>query len=294
MRPFITSLFCLFLIGCLAFEPDLEWEDVTSDDEPVLNILALLSSDTLLTSFVKVHRSLQMDEAADTLVRDTTGGNIHIYYASRFVVRDAEVIVSHGEHEYEFEYTDDMGVEYGNVFSEVYLYYGNDLNPRPGETWTLSVTTPNGLSATGVTITPPLPQLLKEQLPDTFQIDQAMDISWQVLTDHYQIVNVGNYGEYICGLWMDEIINPDEESWTYRREICKDDPNLGWEENYLLINLMSMDDNYLDYFIRYAEDPEFANLFLGEGGSGRNFGIEGGIGVFGAIGIDRLIMPIVP
>jgi len=55
-----------------------------------------------------------------------------------------------------------------------------------------------------------------------------------------------------------------------------------------------MDDNYFDYFIRYAGDPEFSSLFLGEGGSGRSFGIEGGIGVFGAVGIDRHYMPIVP
>ncbi|MCK5329893.1 MAG: DUF4249 family protein [Candidatus Marinimicrobia bacterium] len=307
MRLFITNLFCLFLLACIAFEPELEWEDVTSDNEPVLNIMALLSSDTLVTSFVRVHRSLQMDEAADTLVRDTIEGNIFIYYASLFVVRDAEVIVSNGEYEYVFEYTDYVEDEGETVFSEVYLYYGDDLNPQPGETWTLSVTAPNGLSVTGETTIPPLPQLFKEQLPDTFQIDQTMDISWQILSDHYQIINVGNYlayfydyyfdeenWDYACGLWMEEIISPDEDSWTYRREICKDNPNLDWEEDYLLINLMSMDDNYFDYFIRYAEDPEFANLFLGEGGSGRNFGVEGGIGVFGAIGIDRLYMPIVP
>ncbi len=307
MRLFITSLFGLIFFACLALEPKLEWEDVTSDDEPVLNILALLSTDSLVTSFVKVHRSLQMDEASDTLVRDTVGGNLHIYYASRFVVRDAEVIVSNGENDYVFEYTDDLENDGEIIISEVYIYSGDDLNPLPGEIWTLSVITPNGLSITGETTIPPQPQLFREQLPDTFQIDQTMDISWQILSDHYQIINVGNYRgylygyyfdeenrDYACGLRMEEIISPDEDSWTYRREICKDNPIMDWEEEYLLINLMSMDDNYYNYFIRYAEDPEFANLFLGEGGSGRNFGLEGGIGVFGAIGIDRLYMPIVP
>ena len=57
---------------------------------------------------------------------------------------------------------------------------------------------------------------------------------------------------------------------------------------------MSMDNNYFDYFIRYGEDPEFSSLFLGEGGSGRSFGIEGGIGIFGAVLFDRHVIPIVP
>ncbi len=69
---------------------------------------------------------------------------------------------------------------------------------------------------------------------------------------------------------------------------------MDWEEDVLLINLMSMDNNYYDYFIRYAGDPEYSSLFLGQGGSGRNFGIEDGIGVFGAIGIDRHYIPIAP
>ena len=128
-----------------------------------------------------------------------------------------------------------------------------------------------------------------------------MDISWHPLSDNYQIINVGNAGEYNwyweeknCGLWQEEIISPDEELWTFRREICEDDSDLIEEEDLLLINLMSMDDNYFEYFIRYAEDPEYSSLFIGEGGSGRNFGITGGIGVFGAIGADRHDIPIVP
>jgi hypothetical protein len=309
MRLIIAGLFSLFLFTCLSFQPELEWEDVTSDHEPILNVMALLSADSLVTSFVKVHRSLQMDEAADTLVRDTLeSGEIWIHYASRFVVRDAEVIVSDGENEYIFEYTDFAEDNGDTVFSELYLYNGDDLNPQPGETWDISITTPGGLSVNGETTIPPVPQLYKEELPDTFHVDQTMDISWQTMADNYQIINAGNVmayffeddyyengnTDYACGLWQEEIISPDEESWTYRRDICEDYFDLDWEEDVLLINLMSMDNNYYDYFIRYAGDPEYSSLFLGQGGSGRNFGIEDGIGVFGAIGIDRHYIPIAP
>ena len=103
MRFIIISLLSFTLIGCLSLAPDLEWEDVTSDHDPVLNVFGLLSADSILTSFVRVHRTLDMEEAADSLIRDTIGGGVFIDYTSRFIVRDAEVIVSNGMNEYIFE-----------------------------------------------------------------------------------------------------------------------------------------------------------------------------------------------
>ena len=52
MRFIIISLLSFTLIGCLSLAPDLEWEDVTSDHDPVLNVFGLLSADSILTSFV--------------------------------------------------------------------------------------------------------------------------------------------------------------------------------------------------------------------------------------------------
>ena len=56
---------------------------------------------------------------------------------------------------------------------------------------------------------------------------------------------------------------------------------------------MSMDNNYFDFFIRFGE-VEFSSSTIGEGGSGRSFGIGGGIGVFGSVGIDRHLIPMIP
>ena len=317
MRLFITGVICLNLSACLSISPELEWEDVTSNHEPVLNVLGLISADSIVTSFVRVHRSLRMDEAEDTLVRDTIGGNIFIYYSSRYVVRDANVIASNGINDYMFEIPQFIIENDDTIFSDMYLYNGNDLNPQPGETWTLSVTTPGGLSVTGETTVPPLPQLYDEQLPDSFYLNQTMDIVWQPLTDNYPVINVGNllsyfydeydyyyydyYGggkrNYKCGIWQSQIISPEEESWTYHREFCEEEyeeDSTEWDEDWLIIGLMSMDQNYYDYFIKYGQDPEFTSLFLGEGSSGRNFGIEGGIGLFGSIGMDRAYIPLLP
>jgi len=303
MRFIIISSLSFTLIGCLSLAPDLEWEDVTSDHDPVLNVFGLLSADSILTSFVRVHRTLDMEEAADSLTRDTIGGNTFISYTSRFIIRDAEVIVSNGENEFLFEYTD-YSFDLNGSLSEVYQYQGDDLYPQPGETWTLNITTPGGLSVTGETIIPPLPQISIEELPDSFQLDQTMDITWQPMADNYQIMNIGNYlgyfgyddyygGGFSCGLWQENIIKPEEESWTYRRDICDESYYQEWDEDLLLLNLMSMDNNYFDYFIRYGE-VEFSSSTIGEGRSGRSFGIDGGIGVFGSVAIDRHWIPMIP
>ena len=303
MRFIIISLLSFTLFGCLISEPELEWEDVTSNHDPVLNVFGLLSADSILTSFVKVHRTLNMEEAADSLTRDTIGGNIFISYVSRFIIRDAEVIVSNGENEYKFEYSD-YSFGLNGSLSESYQYQGNDLYPQPGETWVLNVTTPEGLSVTGETIIPPLPQIFSEELPDSFQLDQTMEITWQPMIDNYQIMNIGNYlgyfgydeyygGGFSCGLWQENIIKPEEESWTYRRDICDVSNNEEWDEDLLLLNLMSMDNNYFDYFIRFGEG-EFSSSTVGEGGSGRSFGINNGIGIFGSVAIDRHWIPMIP
>ena len=303
MRFIIISLLSFTLFGCLSLAPELEWEDVKSDHDPVLNVFGLLSADSILTSFVRVHRTLDMEEAADSLTRDTIGGNIFISYTSRFIIRDAEVIVSNGENEFLFEYTD-YSFDLNGSLSEVYQYQGDDLYPQPGETWTLNITTPGGLSVTGETIIPPLPQISSEELPDSFQLDQTMDITWQPMADNYQIMNIGNYlgyfgyddyygGGFSCGLWQENIIKPEEESWTYRRDICDESYDQEWDEDLLLLNLMSMDNNYFDFFIRFGE-VEFSSSTIGEGGSGRSFGIDGGIGVFGSVAIDRHWIPMIP
>jgi len=303
MRFIIISLLSFTLFGCLSLAPELEWEDVKSDHDPVLNVFGLLSADSILTSFVRVHRTLDMEEAADSLTRDTIGGNIFISYTSRFIIRDAEVIVSNGENEFLFEYTD-YSFDLNGSLSEVYQYQGDDLYPQPGETWTLNITTPGGLSVTGETIIPPLPQISSEELPDSFQLDQTMDITWQPMADNYQIMNIGNYlgyfgyddyygGGFSCGLWQENIITPEEESWTYRRNICDESYDQEWDEDLLLLNLMSMDNNYFDYFIKFRE-VEFSSSTIGEGGFGRSFGIDGGIGVFGSVAIDRHWIPIIP
>ena len=287
----------IFFFSCAIEPPDLEWEDVTSDHESTLNIIGLLSTDSLRTSFVKVQRTLDMEEASDSLIRDTIGSSIYIYYASRFIVRNAEVVVSNGVKDYIFDYTDFIyDVDMDKALQEVYIYNGNDLNPQPGETWTLHVSAPGGFEATGQTIIPPTPKLFTENLPDTFQVFREMEMSWLTMNDNYQLINsahLGSWDSYLCGINQEHIISPEESSATFRREWCDsefDDPS--WDNYLLFFSLMSMDENYFNYFIKYS-DSEFTSSF-GSGGSGRSFGVNGGIGVFGSVATDRHSMIMIP
>ena len=231
------------------------------------------------------------------------------------MIRDAQVTLSNSTKDYTLQLMKSVEGNRRENLYEAYVYNGEDLNPKPGEKWTLSVTTPGGLSATGETIVPPLPQLNKEQLPDSFNTNQTMDIFWVAQQDNYQLVNVNNYQSYFfyddydteegknydsCGFWQELVVSPGDTVWTYRRDICEDAVRIGetndYEtEDFLLINLMSMDSNYHNYFLKYGrdgEDEEFSSLFLGQGGSGRSFGIQSGIGRFGSIGFDRHYLPI--
>ena len=309
MRYIFPFIFVLFFSSCSIVPPEMEWKDVSSDHDPVLNILGIISPDSLVTSFVQVHRSLNLEEAQDTLVRDTIDGYIYIRYASRFVVRNAEVIIRLGEKEYQFDYRN-FGIEDNDDISQgAYFYNGDDLNPQPGETYTLSVSMPSGQSATGKTIIPPFAQIHGELLPDTFQVNQDLEINWGSLDNHNQLINVGNYlsifnyyynyGYYYiggpCGIAQEKLISPGDDSWIYHREFCDENTSdQDWDEDWLLLQLMSMDQNYYDFFIKFSQqDQEYSNLFIGQGGSGRNYGIEGGIGVFGSVTFDRTFIPLI-
>tara|TARA_Y100000590_G_scaffold465099_1_gene636386 strand:+ start:56497 stop:57450 length:954 start_codon:yes stop_codon:yes gene_type:complete len=309
----IVYLFLVFC-GCLSLEePELDWEDVEAEHDPQLNIMAILSPDTLVETFVRVQRTLRVEEPTDTLVRNTVEGNIYPYYASRFIVRDARVVLSNNSSEYELEFFGYNPETYQSKPMDVYQYKGDDLLPKPGETWTLSVSTPSGLTAKGETVVPPAPEIHKAQLPDSFNIHRTMNIVWSKQEENHQILNVNNrlsyylyeendslrfndvYWSTSCGFWEEHLIYPGETDWRYRREICEGSfgPSGDDEiEDILMIHLMSMDSNYYNYFIKFATDSEFNSLFFGQGGSGRSFGIEIGIGVFASIGVDRHWMPI--
>ena len=309
VRLINTIVLCFLFGSCITLEQELEWEDVKSDHDPVLNIMGIISSDTLVESFVRIHRSLTMDEARDSLVRDTIDGVQYLYYTPRFVIRNANVVVSNQVNSYTLEYQnfdlEDFDFEEPELQVGAYIYKGDDMNPYPGELWTLSITTPDGKSVTGETTLPPKPVINDGALPDTFNINSVITMKFFSLEDNVQIINIGNllsyFGPYYyeydsqdnCGLTQEHLIWQGVDSLVYQKELCGDEDS-DWAEDLLIIHMLSMDQNYYEYFIKYGEDPEFSNLLIGSGGSGGGFGLDGGIGFFGSIGIDRAFIPVLP
>jgi len=250
-----------------------------------------------------------MEEARDSLVRDTIDGVQYLYYTPRFVIRNANVVVSNQANSYTLEYQsfdlEDFDFEEPELQVGAYIYKGDDMDPHPGEIWTLSITTPDGKSVTGETVLPPKPQINDGALPDTFNINSVITMKFSSLEDNVQIINIGNllsyfvpyYYEYDskdnCGLTQEHIIWQGVDSLVYQKEFCGDEDS-DWAEDLLIIHMLSMDQNYYEYFIKYGEDPEFSNLLIGSGGSGGGFGLDGGIGFFGSIGIDRAFIPVLP
>ena len=83
----INIFLLLILSSCNIVPPTISWEDLSEEHDQQLNILGVITSssddDSLNTSFVKVHRSLQVDEASDSLVRYIDeNGEAYIFGAS--------------------------------------------------------------------------------------------------------------------------------------------------------------------------------------------------------------------
>ncbi len=109
-NPQIFHSFLVMIIITFVSCGKWDWEDVTSDEEPQLNVFALVSLDTAVQSFVEVRRTIGLSEPEDKLIgKDTVwyGDGKNDYYietvwASNFEVRDANVTISDGAGDYIF------------------------------------------------------------------------------------------------------------------------------------------------------------------------------------------------
>jgi len=300
----IISIF--LLISCNIVPPTISWEELSEDHDQKLNILGVLTSysdnDSLNKSFIKVHRSLRVDEAKDSLIRyNDENGNSSIEYKSTYIVDDAEVILTNSGQEYLLSFFKKKYIGTDSILYEnSYFYDGVNFQPNPGEVWNLQVSTPSGLIATGSTIIPPNPQLYTENLPDTFKIIDNIIFELLPMEKNYQILNISNFLSY-SGLsflygfdedscsFTNEFLLTNQNSIEYDLGPCKYLLNDEWpNDDILMINLMSLDLNYYNYFIKEDnQDNEFSNLIIGSGGVPRTNGLDNAIGVFGSIAFDK-------
>jgi len=295
------------ILGFLRCTNNWNWEDVTSDYIPELNVFGLISLDEKIPTFVQIHKTLGLEGPTwKTTNKDTIwyGPGPYDYWIdeqqeSLYDVKDASVFISDGEKDFPFSLLSDFDPKwelYPYLDEAIYFDQQNQFFPEPNRTYYLSVTTPDGLSVMGEVTTPPIPQLHTNLPPDTVYHKKTYSITWDPLFSVKVSIRTTVLYHWLCGSNQIAILNEGDSSWTSSVENCE----RGWiydtesEADSIQIEIRSMDNNYYQYFIKHAYDQEFVNFLLGGGASGYSFGVEGGLGVFGAIATDRIYRVFVP
>ena len=135
MKNIKLYIFLLFT-SCNIVPPTISWEELNEDYEPQLNILGVITTttnDSLNTSFIKVHRSLKVDEARDSLIRYIDENEeSRVVYESRYIVKDAEVILSNSDKDYKFNFYEEKYIGSDSIlYKDSYFYDGFDFVPKP-------------------------------------------------------------------------------------------------------------------------------------------------------------------
>jgi len=299
-RKFLVVIGIVWLLVFYCACNNWGWQELESDNEPVLNVFALIVLDSTATSFVHVRQSLNLDESEYIRVSQDTlwyGDSPYDYifqntYLSSFTVDSAIVTISDGTHAVRFfpvrtqegymSYY--QNIEYLQKETVIYLDTLRQFNPQPSTEYFLDVVTPDGRHCSGSLNTPEVPLIISDSIPDTIHLHQSFSVSWKILPNNYQVLRTNTSS------WAGEgqaLIEPGQVSWTSIPE----DPAIfsgedsAWE---MEIKLTAMDESYYQYFFKKPLDDEFVSFLLGSANSGVSCGIEGGYGVFGAIASDRI------
>lgn len=289
----IKSSLIIFILFFSACEISNDWEVIEADYNPELIVFGLISLDPEVESFVRVYRSLKLSEESeiftriDTFIFDNEFVYLDSIYEPAGLIKDAQVSIVSNENSIPFNFVPSDPYEREANF---YLDTIGAFIPQPGTIYSLNVTVPGYPPVKGELLTPEIPILIDSLIQDTISIKRNYKIVWNKLSKGKGILT-GRLGEEKgskggdsfndCYPSFDRIVNLQEGSYTVSAEICNDRPlevALPFK-----IGLITMDDNYYQYFIR-GEDTKYNNFLLGSGTTtGFSVGIDGALGVFGSI-----------
>ena len=291
-NKYILLFIFIFIIFLTACEVDNNWEKIEADYDPELIVFGLISLDPEVDSFIKVYRTLELSEESEIVVNnDTTesDGNIDIFsnYEPAGLIKNAEVsIISNGN-------TTPFNFVSSKPYEREKNYYIDTLGifiPQPGTIYTLNISVPGYPLVKGESLTPIIPVLIDSLIQDTISIKRDYDIVWEKLNNGKGILTgrLGGVKDGVvsdsfvdCNPNLDRVIDIQEGSYKVLAKIC-DDPPLDIMLPFK-IGLMTMDDNYYQYFIK-GEGSKYNNFLLGSGTTaGYSVGIQGALGVFGSI-----------
>ncbi|MBT4785059.1 MAG: DUF4249 family protein [Candidatus Marinimicrobia bacterium] len=283
------SVFIIFLTAC---EVDNNWEKIEADYNPELIVFGLISLDPEIDSFVKVYRTLELSEESEIVINNDTiesDGNIYIFsnYEPAGLIKNAEVSIISNGNSIPFNFVSSRPYEREKNY---YLDTLGTFTPQPGTIYSLNVTVPGYPSVKGELLSPEIPVLIDSLIQDTISIKRDYDIVWEKLNNGKGILTGRLGGEkdgevsdsFIdCNPNLDRVVDIQDGSYTVVAKICDDAPlDIMFP---FKIGLITMDDNYYQYFIK-GEGSKYNNFLLGsETTAGYSVGIEGALGVFGSI-----------
>ena len=289
---YIQLYFFIFAIFFTACEVDNNWEKIEADYDPELIVFGLISLDPEIDSFVKVYRTLELSEESEIIAStDTfkTDDSTYIFsnYEPAGLIKDAEVSISSNGISFPFNFVSSQ------IFEREKNHYLDTLGifiPQPGTIYTLNISVPGYPLVKGELLTPIIPVLIDSLIQDTISIKRDYNIVWEklnsgkgILTGRLGGVKDGEVSDSFidCNPNLDRVVDIQEGSYKVLAKIC-DDPPLDIMLPYK-IGLMTMDDNYYQYFIK-GEGSKYNNFLLGsETTAGYSVGIQGALGVFGSI-----------
>ena len=199
-----------------------EWEDVTSDYDPVLNVMGIISLDRNIESFVEVYPTVDLTSVSTILIGyDSTyykgkgedGGYWGIYeiYKPANIIDSAIVRILSEADTFLFNYDANDG-EYKN----------SDFEPEANSLYNLSVDVNGFDPVIGRLITPSLPQI-DSSLNDTLPSSSTYTINWN--NNQTSAENGLLTGERIdsytrCGGEFYSRIEFDSEEFTVFPQLC--------------------------------------------------------------------------
>jgi|TARA_Y100000310_G_scaffold284851_1_gene307883 hypothetical protein len=305
-KKHLQSIFVVFIIiinGCA----EGEWELIEVDYEPVLNVFGLISLDPEVDSFVRVYRTTNLSEESEIFVgvdtirfSDDKNNNestwwIDSLFEPAAIIKDAQVTIKANGTSIPFNF---VPKQYSWEYEKnVYLDTLGSFTPQPGTTYLLEVIVPGYDSVKGQLLTPEIPVLIDSLIQDTVSTKRTYKIVWQQLNGGKGYLTGRLEGgwsiAFKCDLDFDRVVDLQDGTYTVPVRICEEQNTEPGEPEPFIIRLMTMDENYYEYFIR-GEEGGYSNFLLGsETTAGRSVGIEGGLGVFGSIAsskIQRLVI----
>ncbi|MDP6032565.1 MAG: DUF4249 family protein [Candidatus Marinimicrobia bacterium] len=294
-KKHIQSIFVAFIIifnGCA----EGEWELLEVDYEPVLNVFGLISLDPEVDSFVRVYRTTTLSEESEIFVGvDTLVFGEEVYLDSIYepagLIKNAQVSIKANGTSIPFNF---VPKQYSWEYEKnVYLDTLGTFTPQSGTTYLLDVTVPGYDSVKGQLLTPEIPVLIDSMIQDTVSTKRTYKIVWQQLNEGKGYLSGRLEGWKIdfekgCEPDFDRVVDLQEGTYTVPVRICEERQAEPSEPEPFIIRLMTMDENYYEYFIR-GEEGGYNNFLLGSGTTaGQSVGIEGALGVFGAVASSKV------